>query len=131
MLAKDLQVEEHITFYGALARFQLTQKLAAAKIKLMLSMHTANGEFEGFGIAVLEANALGVPVIGSRDSGIADAIVNRKTGILVNPDDAREITDAIEEIESDYAFYSANAKAWATRHDWINIVERYIEVIEH
>jgi glycosyltransferase involved in cell wall biosynthesis len=131
MLAKDLEVENYITFYGALPRIQLTQKLASAEIKLMLSTHTANGEFEGFGIAVLEANVLGVPVIGSRNSGIADAIVNRKTGILVNPKNAQEIIDAIEEIQSDYAFYSANAKAWATRHDWSNIVERYIEAIEH
>ena len=128
-LATNLDVSSSITFYGAVDRTSLIEKLAGATIKLMLSNHTAEGDFEGFGIAVLEANALGIPVIGSRNSGIEDAIFNYRTGILVDPKSPEEITDAIKTIIDNYQFYSFNAQQWAYEHDWKLIVQQYITAL--
>ncbi|MGH7896415.1 MAG: glycosyltransferase family 4 protein [Candidatus Binatia bacterium] len=44
------------------------------------------GRFEGFGLVYLEAGAFGKAVIGSRDSGAEDAIVDGETGLLVRAD---------------------------------------------
>jgi len=128
-IAAQLQVAEKIKFYGAVDRKELLRILSGATIKLMLSNHTSDGDFEGFGIAVLEANALGVPVIGSRNSGIADAIQHCQTGILVNQDNEKEVSEAVAKILSDYSRYSCNAKAWARQHDWKIIVKEYITVL--
>jgi phosphatidylinositol alpha-1,6-mannosyltransferase len=127
--AKAVTVEKSIRFYGALSRQELLQKLKGAKIKLMLSNHTAEGDFEGFGIAVLEANAFGIPAIGSRDSGIADAIEHGKTGLLVDQYNAKEVAEAVTTILNDYPRFSANAKEWAVQHDLNIIVKKYIEVL--
>jgi glycosyltransferase involved in cell wall biosynthesis len=125
IISTQLKVKEAITYYGAVDRSELLRTLSGATIKLMLSNHTSDGDFEGFGIAVLEANAFGIPVIGSRNSGIEDAIVHEKTGLLVNPKDALEITSAVTAILGNYSFFSQNAKQWALEHDWKNIVEQY------
>lgn len=127
---QNLQLNGKVHFYGAVSRQDLIGLLAGAKIKLMLSSHTAKGDFEGFGIAVLEANALGIPVIGSKDSGIADAIDHFKTGILVDAKNVKEAAEAIRKILDNYDFYAANAIAWAKLHDWKNIVKQYKAVIE-
>jgi phosphatidylinositol alpha-1,6-mannosyltransferase len=127
--AKELAVGNSIQFYGAVSRDELLQKLKAASIKLMLSNHTAAGDFEGFGIAVLEANAFGVPAIGSRDSGIADAIEHGETGVLVNQHNPEEVAGAVETILNNYSCFSNNAKEWARQHDWKIIVKKYVEVL--
>ncbi|MDB5248676.1 MAG: glycosyltransferase [Segetibacter sp.] len=128
--ARELQVDNCVKFYGAVNRDQLLQKLSGATIKLMLSNHTKDGDFEGFGIAVLEANTFGVPVVGSKNSGIADAIVDYRTGILVNQHEPLEVTNAIKMIVKDYSFFSANAKEWALQHDWKIIVKEYVAVLK-
>jgi glycosyltransferase involved in cell wall biosynthesis len=43
---------------------------------------------EGFGMAIIEAAAAGIPAIGSRIYGITDAIVEDETGLLHAPADA-------------------------------------------
>ena len=63
---------------------------------MFLSDQTEDGDFEGFGIAVIEANLLGIPAIGSKDSGISDAIVDNHTGFLVNQKDNDQIMGSIQ-----------------------------------
>jgi len=54
-----------------------------------------NGDIEGFGMVFLEANACGIPVIGGRSGGAAEAVLHGKTGMLVDPHDAGELASAI------------------------------------
>jgi phosphatidylinositol alpha-1,6-mannosyltransferase len=58
---------------------------------------TVNGRIdsEGFGLVFQEAGACGVPVIGTRGSGVAEAVSDGETGILVSPGDSIELRDAI------------------------------------
>lgn len=57
-----------------------------------------NGDFEGFGIVYLEANLYGKPVIAGCSGGVSDAVINNKTGLLVNPENISEIAKAIKEL---------------------------------
>lgn len=50
---------------------------------------------EGLGSAVLDAMALGLPVVGTRAGGIPEAVVDGVTGLLVRPGDAAALADAI------------------------------------
>lgn len=56
---------------------------------------------EGFGIVYIEAAACGKPVVGSKQGGAPDAIINGKTGYLVDPIDVKEIADAVCSILED------------------------------
>ncbi len=129
-LAQSLGVAENITFHNALSDEALKNILLQAKVFMMLSDSLKNGDVEGFGIAVLEANALGIPAIGSKNSGIADAIQDGFSGKLVNPHDVTEIELALSDIMNNHAVYAANAKAWSTQFTWDIIVKKYITIIE-
>ncbi len=56
---------------------------------------------EGFGTVVIEAAAMGVPAIGTRIYGLQDAIVDNKTGCLVEPKNVQELAHAILSLVSD------------------------------
>jgi phosphatidyl-myo-inositol dimannoside synthase len=128
-LAIELGIEKHITFYNQLNRKELLHLLAAADIKMMLSNYTNEGDFEGFGIGIIEANALGKPAIGSNNAGIVDAIENYKTGILVQNNHYEQVVNSISEIINNYSSYSTDATIWAAQHDWQIIIQQYIAVI--
>lgn len=64
---------------------------------------TLYGDVEGFGIVYLEAGACSTPVIGSRSGGVAEAVEENKTGILVPENDIAETTNAIEDLLSNKA----------------------------
>jgi len=52
---------------------------------------------EAFGIILLEAQALGVPVIGTRVGGIPETMAEKETGLLVPPYDSGALADCLEE----------------------------------
>ncbi len=58
-------------------------------------------DVEGFGLVFLEAGACSKPVIGARAGGVVDAIEHEQTGLLVPPDDATAVADAILRILGD------------------------------
>ena len=127
-LAKNLNVEEEITFYGKLDDLDKNQLLKNATIFIMLSDIVKN-DFEGFGIAILEANSFGLPAIGSNNSGISDAIKNNFSGKLVNPHNIEEILDAVKSILESYDSFSSNAINWAQQFKWENVIKKYKEII--
>ncbi len=56
---------------------------------------------EGFGNVVIEAAALGVPTVGTSIVGLRDAVVDGETGILVPPQNAAALADALIGLLSD------------------------------
>jgi glycosyltransferase involved in cell wall biosynthesis len=50
---------------------------------------------EGLGNVLLEAGAMGLPVIASRTTGCVDAVVDGRTGTLVPPRDVAALAEAI------------------------------------
>lgn len=128
--AKQLSVDTHITFHGAVSGADLKAKLLATDLFVMLSTESETGDVEGFGIAILEANALGVPAIGSKNCGIEDAILNGKSGFLVSGDHLAEFKDAIKCVFDTPDFYKRESLAWAQLHSWDEIIKHYTKVIE-
>lgn len=129
-LAKSLCVTENTTFHGALSNEDLKQVLSKCKVFFMLSDHLKNGDVEGFGIAVLEANYFGLPAIGSKNSGIADAVFDGHSGKLVDPHDPHEIVAAFQDIMDDYSHFSKEAKLWSAQFDWEIIIKKYLEIVD-
>ncbi|MFD2916251.1 glycosyltransferase family 4 protein [Psychroserpens luteus] len=128
-IVKKHSIEDHVTFHGRLSDHDLKEYLTNSDLLVMLSSATRSGDVEGFGIAVLEANALGIPAIGSTNCGIEDAISNFKSGILVPFDSSDEFSNAIQTIMENYDDYSKNALSWAESHKWNYIIKDYIELI--
>ncbi|MCH7525120.1 MAG: glycosyltransferase family 4 protein, partial [Bacteroidetes bacterium] len=128
-IALKLKVETHITFHGKVSDSHLQDLLQSSDVFVMLSSPTQTGDVEGFGIAIIEANALGLPSIGAEGCGIEDAISNKKSGILVTYNDSEVFLKALNEILSKYENYKFEAKQWAKQHTWETIIKLYIKEI--
>lgn len=128
-LALRLGVSKNISFHGALNEEDKVKLLKSTDIFIMLSQKTHTGDVEGFGIAILEANAMGIPAIGSKNSGIEDAISNEYSGITVNYSDESDILRAIRVILKDYNSYSENALEWSKNFGWEKIIQKYNRVL--
>lgn len=87
--------------------------------------------FEGFGLVYLEANAFGLPVIGSLGNGGEDAIKDGYNGFLVHNENKEEIAQKIKLLLEDNILYnkmSANAKHWVKEFSWDKISKRYLDI---
>jgi phosphatidyl-myo-inositol dimannoside synthase len=56
---------------------------------------------EGFGIAMVDASACGLAVVGGRSAGVPDAVREGETGILVDPDDPAAVAEGITRLLAD------------------------------
>ena len=77
------------------------RRLNACDLFVMTSRNTADGDFEGYGIAVIEAALCGKPAVVSAGSGLGEAIVAGETGVLVREDDPPDTARAIAELLAD------------------------------
>ncbi|MFX0075248.1 MAG: glycosyltransferase family 4 protein [Candidatus Hermodarchaeota archaeon] len=132
-LSKNLNLEEDVKFLGNCDINTRNKFYKMADIFLMPSI-TKKTDIEGFGIVFLEANYFKVPTIGSKTGGIVEAIVDGKTGFLVNQNDLGELVEKIltliENEEMRKNFGENGYKRVVKEFQWTNIVEDYIELFE-
>ncbi|MBI87304.1 MAG: hypothetical protein CMG63_04405 [Candidatus Marinimicrobia bacterium] len=127
---KRNKLDDYCTIHGATSDEKTFKLMNKCDIFLMLSNNTDDGDFEGFGIAILEANVLGLPALGSKNSGISDAIIDGKTGYLVDPNNFSEIKGKIEKIIDNYKYFSNQSKKHAYRFSWDNKIDDYVALID-
>jgi glycosyltransferase involved in cell wall biosynthesis len=86
-------------------------------------------EFEGLGLALIEAQACGLACVGARTGGIVDVIEHDKTGLLVNPGRLDELAAALRDLLTDGARRTALGTAGRARavreFDVRDSVDRY------
>ena len=129
-LAKKLGVDSYITFHGSVSEERKIDLLQNSDIFAMLSQNTSSGDVEGFGIAILEANSLGIPAIGAKGCGIEDAILDYKSGILIQNDNPLEFEKSIKTILKNYDSFCHESKLWASKFSWKNITREYVKILK-
>ncbi|MFD2698591.1 glycosyltransferase family 4 protein [Mesonia sediminis] len=129
-LGERLGVADRLHFHGRVSETDKIKQLQAAHIFMMLSENTADGDVEGFGIAILEANALGLPGIGSRGCGIEDAIAHGVSGLLVDAQNPEQVLEQVQKIMAAYPQFSQGAQAWAQNFSWEKIIPQYLKILE-
>jgi phosphatidylinositol alpha-1,6-mannosyltransferase len=90
----ELNLKQYVTFAGYVDDDKIPQYMNACDIFVMPNRQVGN-DFEGFGIVYLEANACCKPVIGGNSGGVTDAIINKNTGLLVDPNNVRDLEEKI------------------------------------
>ncbi len=87
-LAKKLDIENHVLFAGYFPDERLPDLYAASDIFVLPAL------YENFPFAILEAQATGLPVISTKVGGIPEIITNNQNGLLVEPANAEQLTEA-------------------------------------
>jgi phosphatidylinositol alpha-1,6-mannosyltransferase len=129
-LALELGVVGNIIFHGRVKDHNnLRGYYEEADVFMLLSENQENGDVEGFGIVALEANLFGLPVVGAKFCGVEDAVLDGKSGYLVDGNNVAEISNAVERAVANKDWLFSCSKQWAERHDWRIIVKQYINNI--
>jgi phosphatidyl-myo-inositol dimannoside synthase len=102
----ELGLRNHVQLLGALADDEVVKLYQASDLIVLPALATPD-DVEGFGVVLLEAAAAGKPVVATRVGGIPDAIDDGKSGILVEPGDYDQLTDAILALLNDDSLKSS------------------------
>ena len=83
------QTGADVTFLGPRTPAEVHEVLAASRLLAAPSRTAADGDTEGLPTTIVEAAALGLPVVSTRHSGIPEAVHDGETGLL-GPEGDRE-----------------------------------------
>lgn len=112
---------------GAVSEEGLALYYAAADLFCLTSEANSAGQVEGFGLVFLEAASYGVPALSTKVGGIPDAIIDKKTGILVSPEDLTGITENLKKLMDDAQLLSQfghAAREHANIETWENVFKK-------
>lgn len=113
-LARELGINQHVTFVPNVLDFD--DALAAMDVFVLPSLQ------QGIGTIMLDAMALGRPVIATKVGGVYHAVRDRETGLLVPPSNSESLAERIVELLDN------PAQARAIGHAAREVVERDFNV---
>lgn len=122
--SKSLNVE--VTFTGKLSK----QEWIEISENYNIFINTTN--IDNTPVSVIEAMALGLPVVSTNIGGLPFLIDNDKTGVLVEPNSVEAFIEAIKQIISDSNKanqMAENARKYVEQFDWENVKEKWISIL--
>lgn len=122
-----LGLTENVRFLGYIPEKEKVEILQKASVLLYTSPK------EGWGLAVIEANVCGTPVVASDSPGLRESVVNGETGFLVPHGNVEALARRIDELLSDRALYlrmRAAAIEWGSRFTWERSARETMELME-
>ena len=129
-LVKELDLEGQVMFFKNISSNLKNALIAKSNIFVMPSI-IHKKSVEGFGIAYVEAGQYGIPSIGGKDGGAADAIDHDKTGLICDGNELNDVYSSIENLLKDkkYIDYGKAAKIKSQNFHWNKIIEKYKRIL--
>ena len=129
-LVKELDLEAQVMFFKDISNDLKNALVAKSDIFVMPSI-IYKKSVEGFGIAYVEAAQYGIPSLGGKDGGAADAIDHEKTGLICDGNNLDDIYSSINTMleNKKYLDYGKNAKEFVHKFQWSKIIEDYKKIL--
>jgi glycosyltransferase involved in cell wall biosynthesis len=127
---KDLEkiAVDGVKFFGGLSNEHRRRLLARAWVLVNPSVR------EGFGLNVLEANALGTPCVAYDVAGLTDSIIDGRTGLLVKENgNVEKLSKAIIRILEDETLrktLSVNALEYSENFNWDRTAQEFEKILK-
>lgn len=125
-LAKELEIKDKITFTGRLSKPEWIH--LSADYDIFIS--TTN--FDNMPVSVIEAMALGMPVVSTDVGGLPYLIEHERTGLLTPPNDTAAMTEAILRLLGDAELsgkLSLAGRAKAETLSWEAVKPKWLEIL--
>ncbi len=95
---REKGLAEKVSFRGNLPIEEVRQLMADSDILLHPSLTPEDGDREGIPNALMEGQAIGLPVVSTRHGGIPELVIDGETGLLVGEYETAALTDAIRQL---------------------------------
>jgi D-inositol-3-phosphate glycosyltransferase len=126
-LIEKLGIEDHVRFVPPQPHVRLVDFYRAADVLVMCSFS------ESFGLAALEAQSCGIPVVSTAVSGLSYIVRDEVTGFLVDSRDPSAFAGKLKTVLSDrdlHASFAANAIKGAERFSWEKTAASMLELYD-
>ena len=129
-LVEELNLQEQVMFFKDISHALKNSLLSKSNIFVMPSI-IHKKSVEGFGIAYVEAAQYGIPSLGGKDGGAADAIDHEKTGLICDGNDLDSVYSSINSMleNKKYLEYGKAAKENSIKFRWGTIIEEYKKIL--
>ena len=95
-LTDTLGLRQAVVFVGWLSQEETRSHIMDASVLALPSRRTGNGDSDGLANILVEALALGTPVVTTTASSAGEVIADAVNGLLVPPDDPDRLAEALE-----------------------------------
>lgn len=109
-LAGELIAGGQVEFHDWMSNDQLPKLLNSSDVFVYPSVPHGGWE-EQFGYAMAEASACEVPVVATNSGSISEVVLDGRTGILVSPNDSRQLAGALSKVLNDPELSRSMGKA--------------------
>lgn len=131
-LTDSLNITEQVHFHGYTKNDQILEILRNHALLLAPSVTAKDGDREGLPNTILEAMAIGVPVIATNHAAIPEAIHHNKTGFLVDERNPEQIAKTILQAlygKSDLLKIRQKARQYIELNHSVQTMVRKVETI--
>jgi len=137
-LVSELEIKNYVKFLGAVEQDEVLKLYQQAHIFVLPSVTASNGDQEGTPVVLMEAQAVGLPIVSTYHSGIPEVVIDGKSGFLVPEKDVDALAERIEYLINHPEIWSEMGRAgrkFVEEHYDINklnkrLVEIYQKLIE-
>lgn len=97
-LVSNLGADKHIKLTGWQPQNKIVEMLRTAHIFMAPSITAANGDQEGIPVVIMEAMAMGLPVISTNHSGISELVQDGVSGFLSEEGNIKQLANALTKL---------------------------------
>ena len=126
-LASSLKLDSRVRFAGSVSEEEKNRELQEAHILVHCSVR------EGWGLNVLEANAMGTPAVVYPVGGLVDSTVHNETGLIAPAESPESVADAVKSlVDHPLAYARLRQNAWerSKEYQWSRVLPQACDWLE-
>lgn len=95
-ITKELGIENYVNFLGEANQKDIRVLYQEADIFALYSITAENGDQEGIPVVLMEASAVGLPIVSTYHTGIPEVVLDNESGFLVKEKDVDGLVERLE-----------------------------------